>query len=39
MSSDRPGSARPASGYLEAAAILAELDPVLRRLLAEAGPS
>jgi len=38
MSSDRPGSARPASGYLEAAAILAELDPVLRRLLAEAGP-
>jgi len=38
MSSDRPGSARPASGYLDAAAILAELDPVLRRLLAEAGP-
>jgi DNA-3-methyladenine glycosylase II len=36
--SDRPTSARPARSYPAAAAILSEKDPVLRRLVAEAGP-
>jgi DNA-3-methyladenine glycosylase II len=36
---DRPASARPARSYPAAAAILAERDPVLRRLIAEAGPA
>jgi DNA-3-methyladenine glycosylase II len=36
--SDRPASARPARSYPAAAAILSERDPVLRRLVAEAGP-
>jgi DNA-3-methyladenine glycosylase II len=35
---DRPASSRPARSYPAAAAILAERDPVLRRLVAEAGP-
>jgi len=35
---DQPVSARRASSYPAAAAILAEQDPVLRRLVAEAGP-
>jgi DNA-3-methyladenine glycosylase II len=34
-----PGPARPARSYQAAAAILAERDPVLRRLAAEAGPA
>jgi DNA-3-methyladenine glycosylase II len=34
----RPASSRPARSYPAAAAILAERDPVLRRLVAEAGP-
>jgi DNA-3-methyladenine glycosylase II len=34
----RPASGRPARSYPAAAAILAERDPVLRRLVAEAGP-
>jgi DNA-3-methyladenine glycosylase II len=33
------GSTRPASSYKEAADILSERDPVLRRLVAEAGPA
>jgi DNA-3-methyladenine glycosylase II len=36
--SDRPASTRRASSYQAAAAILSERDPVLRRLVAEAGP-
>jgi DNA-3-methyladenine glycosylase II len=36
--SDRPVSSRPARSYPAAAAILSERDPVLRRLVAEAGP-
>ena len=36
--SDRPASTRPARSYPAAAAILSERDPVLRRLVAEAGP-
>jgi len=36
--SDRPVSARPARSYPAAAVILSERDPVLRRLIAEAGP-
>jgi DNA-3-methyladenine glycosylase II len=36
--SDRPASTRPARSYPAAAAILAERDPVMRRLVAEAGP-
>jgi DNA-3-methyladenine glycosylase II len=35
--SERPASSRPARSYPAAAAILAERDPVLRRLVAEAG--
>jgi DNA-3-methyladenine glycosylase II len=35
---DRPASSRPARSYPAAAAILAERDPVLRRLVAGAGP-
>jgi DNA-3-methyladenine glycosylase II len=35
---DRPAPSRPARSYPAAAAILAERDPVLRRLVAEAGP-
>jgi DNA-3-methyladenine glycosylase II len=35
---DPPVSARPARSYPAAAKILAERDPVLRRLIAEAGP-
>ncbi len=35
--SERPVSTRPARGYPAAAAILAERDPVMRRLVAEAG--
>jgi DNA-3-methyladenine glycosylase II len=34
----RPAPSRPARSYPAAAAILAERDPVLRRLVAEAGP-
>jgi DNA-3-methyladenine glycosylase II len=34
----RPASSRPARSYPAAAAILAERDPVLRRLVAETGP-
>jgi DNA-3-methyladenine glycosylase II len=34
----RPASSRPARSYPAAAAILAERDPVLHRLIAEAGP-
>jgi DNA-3-methyladenine glycosylase II len=34
-----PASGRPARSYQAAAAILAERDPVLRRLVAEAGPA
>jgi len=37
--SDRPVSPRPARSYAAAAAILSEGDPVLRRLIAEAGPA
>jgi 3-methyladenine DNA glycosylase/8-oxoguanine DNA glycosylase len=37
--SGQPRSARPARSYQAAAAILAERDPVLRRLVAEAGPA
>src|SRR6266545_3498226 len=37
--SGRPVSTRPARSYAAAAAILAEQDPVLRRLVAEAGPA
>src|SRR5229473_6893857 len=36
--SDKPVSTRPARSYPAAAAILSERDPVLRRLVAEAGP-
>jgi DNA-3-methyladenine glycosylase II len=36
---DQPPSPRPARSYPAAAAILAERDPVLRRLVAEAGPA
>lgn len=36
--SDQPSTALPARSYPAAAAILAEQDPVLRRLLEEAGP-
>ncbi|MGD0374689.1 MAG: hypothetical protein ABSB01_08940 [Streptosporangiaceae bacterium] len=36
---DRPASARPARSYPAAAALLAERDPVLRRLFAQAGPA
>jgi DNA-3-methyladenine glycosylase II len=36
--SDRPAPTRPARSYPAAAAILAERDPVMRRLVAEAGP-
>ena len=36
---DQPVSTRPARSYPAAAAILAERDPVLRRLIAEAGPA
>ena len=35
---DQPASSRPARSYPAAAAILAERDPVLRRLVAETGP-
>ncbi len=35
---DRPVASRPARSYPAAAAILSERDPVLRRLVAEAGP-
>jgi DNA-3-methyladenine glycosylase II len=35
---DRPASTRAARSYPAAAAILAERDPVIRRLVAEAGP-
>ena len=35
---DAPARARPARSYQGAAAILADRDPVLRRLVAEAGP-
>jgi DNA-3-methyladenine glycosylase II len=35
---DRPASSRPARSYPAAAAILADRDPVMRRLVAEAGP-
>jgi DNA-3-methyladenine glycosylase II len=35
---DRPASARPARSYAAAAEILSERDPVLRRLVAKAGP-
>jgi DNA-3-methyladenine glycosylase II len=37
--SDRPGPSRPARSYPAAAAILSERDPVIRRLVAEAGPA
>lgn len=37
--SDRPTAARPARSFPAAAAIVAERDPVLRRLIAEAGPA
>jgi DNA-3-methyladenine glycosylase II len=37
--SDRPVPTRPARSYAAAAAILSERDPVLRRLVAEAGPA
>jgi DNA-3-methyladenine glycosylase II len=37
--SDRPVPTRPARSYPAAATILAERDPVLRRLIAEAGPA
>src|SRR6266516_4366316 len=37
--SGQPASARQARSYQAAAAILAERDPVLRRLVAEAGPA
>ncbi len=37
--SRQSGRARPARSYQAAAAILAERDPVLRRLVAEAGPA
>jgi DNA-3-methyladenine glycosylase II len=37
--SDRPASARRARSYQGAAAILAERDPVIARLVAEAGPA
>jgi DNA-3-methyladenine glycosylase II len=36
---DRPAAPRRARSYAAAAAILAERDPVLRRLVAEAGPA
>ncbi len=35
---DRPTSTRPARSYPAAAVILSELDPVMRRLVTEAGP-
>jgi DNA-3-methyladenine glycosylase II len=37
--SDRPVPTRPARSYPAAAAILSERDPVMRRLVAEAGPA